>query len=181
MSNWLVMTSSEWHGNRRLTACMLRMVTFNQEDFFVATEQSIDEAAIRQRLDMLVEAIRTRDLDGVKPIYAPDIVTFDVEPPLQRVGIAGKCENWEGVFTLFQAPVTYEIRGLTIVVGDDVAFTHSLNRLSGTLQNGTWNSGFWVRATLCLQKIAGTWRIVHDHASVPLDFASGRALLNLEP
>jgi hypothetical protein len=26
-----------------------------------------------------------------------------------------------------------------------------------------------------------SWLIEHDHASVPLDFASGKALLNLEP
>jgi ketosteroid isomerase-like protein len=160
---------------------MLRMVTSTQEDLSVATEHSADETAVRQQLDTLLAAIRAGDLDGVKPIYAPDIVTFDVEPPLQRVGVAGKCQNWEGVFAMFEAPIGYEVRDLTIVLGHDVAFTHSLNRLSGTLQNGNRSNGFWVRATICLQKIAGAWLIVHDHASVPLDFASGRALLNLEP
>jgi ketosteroid isomerase-like protein len=181
MLNWSVLTSKKWHGNRRLSACMLRTVTSTQEDLSVATEHSADEAAIRQQLDVLLEAIRAGDLDGVQPIYAPDIVTFDVEPPLQRLGVAGKSENWEGVFAMFQPPISYEVRDLTIVVGDDVAFTHSLNRLSGTLRNGNSSNGFWVRATLCLRKIAGTWLIAHDHASVPLDFASGRALLHLEP
>ena len=62
----------------------------------------------------------------------------------------------------------------------DVAFAHSLNRLSGTLKNGN-RSGFWVRATYCFRKIDGNWLIVHHQASVPLDVESGRALLNLEP
>jgi hypothetical protein len=31
------------------------------------------------------------------------------------------------------------------------------------------------------RKIEGDWLIARDHASVPLDFESGRALLNLEP
>jgi ketosteroid isomerase-like protein len=66
-------------------------------------------------------------------------------------------------------------------VNDDIAFAYSLNRISGTLKNGNASSGFWVRATTCFRKIDGNWLIVHDHASVPLDFESGRALLNLEP
>jgi ketosteroid isomerase-like protein len=65
-------------------------------------------------------------------------------------------------------------------VGDDVAFGHSLNRISGTLQNGN-SSDYWVRWTACFRKIDGNWLIVHDQVSVPLDVQSGRALRNLEP
>jgi ketosteroid isomerase-like protein len=39
----------------------------------------------------------------------------------------------------------------------------------------------WVRATYCLQKIDGTWLIVHDQVSVPLDIASGNGVVDLEP
>ncbi|HXW45203.1 MAG TPA: nuclear transport factor 2 family protein [Streptosporangiaceae bacterium] len=140
-----------------------------------------DEADIRQRFDELAEAIRAADLDGVMPIYAPDIVTFDVQPPLRRVGAEGKKRNWVDVFTLFQAPLNCEFQDLTITVNDDMAFVYSLNRISGTLRNGNASSGFWVRATACLRKIDGNWLIVHDHASVPLDVESGRAVLDLEP
>jgi ketosteroid isomerase-like protein len=67
-----------------------------------------------------------------------------------------------------------------ITVGDDVAFGHSLNRISGTLKNGN-RADYWVRSTICFRKIDGNWLIVHDQVSVPLDVESGRALLNLEP
>jgi ketosteroid isomerase-like protein len=140
-----------------------------------------DEADIRQRFDKLAEAICAADLDGVMPIYAPDIVTFDVEPPLRRVGAEGKRKNWAAVFTLFQPPLNCEIRDLTITVHDGMAFACSFNRIGGTLRNGTKSSGFWVRATACFQKIDGNWLIVHDHVSAPLDVASGRARLDLEP
>ena len=146
----------------------------------MATQHAVDEAGIRQQIDKLVEAIRAMDLEGVKPIYAPDIVSFDIVPPLQHMGAAAQWKNWADVFTAYQRPLGYEIRELTITVGDDVAFGHSLNRLSGTLKNGN-RSGFWVRATFCFRKIDGNWLITHDHASVPLDLESGRALLNLEP
>src|SRR5215467_2095308 len=144
------------------------------------TQHAVDEAAIRQRIDELVGAIRAADLEALKPMYAPDMVSFDVGPPLQHVGAQAKWKNWEEAFTVFQGPLDYEIRDLTITVDGDVAFGHSINRLIGRLRNGN-SSGIWVRATFCFRKIDGNWLVVHDHASVPLDLESGRALLDLEP
>lgn len=146
----------------------------------MTTQPTVEEADVRQRIAMLVQSIRAMDLEGVMSHYAPDIVSFDVQPPLRQVGAAGKRKNWVEAFAVFQPPLDYEIRDLTIAVSGDVAFAYSLNRLSGSLGDGT-RSGIWVRATLCLRKIDGSWLIAHDHASVPLDFATGKALVNLEP
>jgi ketosteroid isomerase-like protein len=146
----------------------------------MATQHTIDEADIRQRIDKLVEAIRAMDLEGVMPIYAPDIVSFDIEPPLQHMGAEAKRKNWAKVFTLYQRPLGYEIRDLTIALSEGVAFGHSLARISGALKDGN-RSDYWVRWTSCFRKIDGNWLIVHDQVSVPADFGSGRALLNLEP
>lgn len=147
----------------------------------MGTGHVADEAEVRQQMDRLAQAIRAADLEGLRPLYAPDIVTFDVGPPLQRVGAEGKLQNWAEAFAIFQHPLGYEIRDLTLTLSDDVAFAHGFGRLSGTLKNGTSSSGFWVRYTVCFRKIAGSWLIVHDHASAPLDFESGSAVLNLEP
>jgi uncharacterized protein (TIGR02246 family) len=146
----------------------------------MATQHAIDEAAIRQRIDDLVEAVRAMDLEGVKSIYAPDLVSFDIVPPLQHLGAEAKWKNWEDVFAAYQRPLGYEIRDLTITVGADVAFGHSLNRISGRLKNRD-RSAYWVRWTTCFRKIDGNWLIAHDQVSVPIDVKSGRALLNLEP
>lgn len=145
------------------------------------TPYAADEADIRQRIDTLAGAIRTHDLEAAMSIYTTDVVSFDIEPPLQHVGTEAKRKNWERVFAVYQRPIGYEIRDLTITVREDVAFAHSLNRLSGTLKSGTPTAGFWVRATMCLRKIDGHWFIAHDHASAPLDPTTGAALLNLEP
>lgn len=146
----------------------------------MATQQAVDEAAIRRHIDKLVEGIRTGDLEGLRPLFTTDMVSFDVEPPLQHVGVDAKMKNWAGVFTVYQTPISYEVRDLTVTVGDDVAFVHSLNRLSGTLKNGTATSGFWVRYTSGLRKIDGHWLIAHDQVSPPFDFETGRAVLDLE-
>jgi ketosteroid isomerase-like protein len=139
-----------------------------------------DEADIRQRISELVDAVRAMDLDAVKPAYAADLVSFDIVPPLQHVGAEAKWDNWVDVFTAYRRPLGYEVRDLAITVGGDVAFAHSLNRISGTLANGD-SSGYWVRWTACFRKIDGDWLIAHDQVSVPLDVKTGRAMLDLEP
>ena len=147
----------------------------------MATPHTVEEAEIRAQIDRLAEAIRCADLEGVKPLYAPDVVSFDVGPRLQDVGAEAKWKNWIAAFSVFERPIGVEMRDITITVGGEVAFGHSFNRLSGTLKNGTMSDGFWVRATYCFRNIDGNWVIVHDHASAPLDPRSGKALLNLEP
>jgi ketosteroid isomerase-like protein len=66
----------------------------------MATQHAVDEAGIRERIGELVEAVSATNLDGVKLAYAPDIVSFDIEPPLQHVGAEAKWHNWVGSFTL---------------------------------------------------------------------------------
>lgn len=144
------------------------------------TQREVDEAKIREQVGKIVEGLRTKDLDGLKRLYATDVVSFDVEPPLRHVGVAAKMKNWANVFTFFQ-DVNYEVRDLTVVVGDDVAFGYGFGRLGGTLTNGTATDGIWVRGTFCFQKIDGDWLIAHDQASVPFDVLTGRGVADLEP
>jgi ketosteroid isomerase-like protein len=144
------------------------------------SHREVAEAQIRQQIGKIVEGIRTQDLEGLKRLYMADVVSFDVEPPLQHVGVAAKMRNWSNVFTVFR-DATYEVRDLELTVGEDVAFGHGFGRLSGTLRNGTATSGMWVRATFCLQKVDGNWLIAHDQVSVPLDISSGKGVTDLEP
>ena len=146
----------------------------------MATQHAIDEADIRQLIRQGVAAVRAMDLEGVMALYAPDVVSFDIGSPLRHQGAPAKRKAWVEAFALYQRPLGYEIRDLTITVGDDVAFGHSLNRISGTMNNGT-STDFWLRWTTCFRKIDGTWLITHDQVSVPVDPQTRRALLDLEP
>ncbi|MCW3820520.1 nuclear transport factor 2 family protein [Micromonospora sp. DR5-3] len=139
-----------------------------------------DAAGIHQQIDTIVDRVTAKDLEGLKQLYAPDVVSFDVEPPLQHVGIAAKLANWARVFEVFDR-VAYEVRDLTVVAGDDMAFGYAFARLSGTLQNGVAMDGMWVRVTYCLQKIDGAWLITHDQVSVPLDILTGKGVVDLQP
>jgi ketosteroid isomerase-like protein len=144
------------------------------------SQGEVAEAQIRQQINKVVEGIRAQDLEGLKRLYTADVVSFDVEPPLQHVGVAAKMKNWAKVFAAFH-DATYEVRDLMITAGDDVAFGRCFGRLGGTLKNGTAASGMWVRATFCFQQIDGNWLIAHDQVSVPLDIPSGKGVTDLEP
>ncbi|MEU8345339.1 Ketosteroid isomerase homolog [Actinomadura meyerae] len=139
-----------------------------------------DEAALRQHIDKIIEGLRAKDPDALEKLYAPGVVSFDIEPPLQHVGAAAKMKNWLNAFAVFK-DLDYEVRDLALTVGDTVAFGHGFGRLSGTLRDGTATPGMWVRVTYCFQKINGTWLIAHDQVSVPLDIPTGKGITTLAP
>jgi uncharacterized protein (TIGR02246 family) len=139
-----------------------------------------DEAAIRGLLDNCIKALHDKDIEGVMAIYAPDVVSFDIMPPLQYIGADAFRNVWEEVFSVYQGPINYEIHDLSITVGDDIAFIHSLNHNSGTLITGQ-QADLWLRWTACFRKINGRWLIVHHQNSVPVDLATGKAVLDLKP
>jgi uncharacterized protein (TIGR02246 family) len=139
-----------------------------------------DEAAIQGLLDDCIRSVCSKNIDGVMSVYAQEVVSFDIVPPLQYIGADAFRKVWEETFFVYQGPINYEIHDINITVGDDVAFTHSLNRISGTMNNGQ-KTDFWLRWTACFRKINGKWLIVHHQNSVPADLEHGKAVLDLKP
>jgi uncharacterized protein (TIGR02246 family) len=139
-----------------------------------------DQTEIRSLLDTLAKAVQTKDAQALASTFAPDVVEFDVVNPLRRIGsdeARARARDW---FASFRGPIGYEIRDLSIAAGGDVAFSHHLYRVSGTLADGG-TVRMWVRATLCYRRVGGTWLITHAHNSVPFDPETGRASLDVEP
>lgn len=142
-----------------------------------------DEIHIRMLIDNWVNALRAKDADGVLAHYAADNVMFVLAPPLQYTSdnSPGKqgVEEW---FATWDGQLGYEIRELKITAGrDDVAFSHSLNRMSGVKSDGE-KVDMWLRETLCFCKIDGEWKITHQHESVPFYMdGSNKAAVDLKP
>jgi len=134
------------------------------------SDTASDEAAIRALLDALVAAIRAKDIEGVMHVFAADVVSFDLGPPLQH-GHEDFHKRWQALFDAHDGPVDYEVMDLSVTVGGHVAFSRSLNR----------NGERWLRWTACYRRIDGWWRIVHEHVSVPVDAREGKAVLDLKP
>jgi uncharacterized protein (TIGR02246 family) len=145
------------------------------------SDKTIEEARIRDQLDGWTKALRAKDIEGVMSNYAPDIVLFDLIPPLQYRGEETCRTNWAEWFHTFQGSVGYEIADLRITSSNDVAFCHSLNRIHGERTDGE-HTDVWVRATVGLRKRDGTWKITHEHYSVPFYMKPPfKASLDLKP
>ncbi|MHB8478250.1 MAG: YybH family protein [Steroidobacteraceae bacterium] len=141
-----------------------------------------NEAEVRQVIEHWAKAFRAHDLDGIMSVYAPGdaVVGYDIVPPLQYRGTAAYRKDYAEFLAQYKGPIDIEFHDARVVAGDDVAFYHALERISGTLTNGQ-KSDIWVRATSGMKKIHGRWLIVHDHISVPADFETGKALMDLKP
>jgi ketosteroid isomerase-like protein len=135
---------------------------------------------VRELLESWCQAARIKDIDRLMSLYSPGIVYFDVVPPLQFTGSTAVRENFLRVFDGYKSSIGVEILGSTIVANGDTAAAFMLIRVSGTLKDGR-EVGYWVRATICCQRSDHRWIITHEHISVPVDFKTGCAVMNLAP
>lgn len=137
---------------------------------------------IRALLQARADALHARDTPAAVAPLADDVVTYDLDPPLAQAGGRGHdhagLERW---FATWRSPIAYRLGELTVVAEGDVAFSYSLNQISGTKADGA-EIDLWFRSTVCLRRIEGAWRIVHEHASTPFSMdGSQRAALDLKP
>jgi ketosteroid isomerase-like protein len=135
---------------------------------------------VRELLERWSEFIRARDIDRLMTLYAPDVVYFDVVPPLQYVGSAAVRRNFLRWFDGWASAIGQEIGDLHLVANGDVAVAYMLLRASGTLKNGR-DVNYWVRATVGCHRVGSEWVITHEHVSLPVDVASGQAVMDLVP
>jgi ketosteroid isomerase-like protein len=138
-----------------------------------------DEADIRRILEGQRVALRAKDARALAEHHAPDVLSYDLAPPLMTrgpdvPGMRAWLATWDG-------PIELDIDDLSIAVGDGVAFSTSLNRMRGTKTDGE-RVDLWVRATVGYRRIEGRWLVVHEHVSVPFYMdGSQRAALDLKP
>lgn len=117
------------------------------------------QAEIQTLLDTWVAAIRAHDLDAVLNNRSPDIVMFDVPPPLQAKGIDAYRDTWILYFG-DEGSRLFELRETRIVAGDDVAFVYAILRCTTSPEPAG-------RLTIGLRKIDGRWTVEHEHHSFP--------------
>jgi PhnB protein len=136
-------------------------------------------AEIDQTIEGWARALRAKDAAVVISYGTEDYVLFSLAPPLQVETREPKgLEAW---FATWVGPIGYERHQVTIAAGPDLAFAHSLNRMTGIKTDGA-KPDLWFRQTLCLRKVDGRWKIAHQHDSVPFHMdGSFRAAVDLRP
>ena len=132
------------------------------------TGDSGNVADVRRTFDRWIRAVQSRDLEGVIAQHSRGVVMFDVPMPPSINGLDAYRETWAPSFRSFGDKGVFEPSELSIVAGDDVAFSHCLIRCEGSQGEGSYLP---VRLTLCYHKVDGQWLIAHEHHSVPFETA----------
>ncbi len=140
-----------------------------------------DEAQIRKLYGPWAAAFDARDTEAIMKFYAPGqtLVVFDVVPPLQYVGADAYRKDWQDFFAGYKT-VKVQVEQLGVVSDGKLAFTHSIQRVTGTDLHGK-PIDMTLRVTDGLKKIKGKWLIVHEHVSAPVNLGTGKAELALKP
>ena len=138
-----------------------------------------DIAAIITRFE---HAVLARDADAVFADYADDPVAYDLAPPLEIHG--ARVTDHEGLrqwFATWDGPIRMTSRPATVLVDGDLGVLFTLQNMQG-IRKGEGEVDLWFRCTLAVRRIAGAWKIVHIHTSVPMAVdGSGKAETGLSP
>jgi len=128
--------------------------------------QNEEEVQIRIILESWANNTRLGKQDAILENHSKDLVIFDVLPPMMYCSADAYRESWDDWQPSTEGGFVFELRDLEITAGQDVVFAYALLHCGGTLPDGTKFTDD-VRITFCLQKINGTWLIIHQHVSKP--------------
>jgi len=142
--------------------------------------KSSDENQIRLLIEAWRNALSKRDLDRMVQSYAPNVLFFDVVPPIQLQGAAAYRKAWEQMLPHLPTRVAADQRELEIKVSGNLAIVHCLTRLIDADTKESAAAG-WVRVTMCFERENSAWRVIHEHVSVPFDPMTGKAVLHRGP
>ncbi len=98
----------------------MRLVKQDSDEKNVAMEiNNNDEAEVRQIVANWTKALRAKDVEGLMANYTPDVLFFDLAPPLQYKGADACRKNWEEWLPTFQGPLGCEQHELVIAAGSE--------------------------------------------------------------
>ena len=140
-----------------------------------------DKAQIEALFQQYGKAFNARDVNAIMALYSPaDLFVFDVVPPREYPTWDSYKKDFEALFAAFPGPVENKITDLSITASGTMAYAHNIQTVAFTAKDGS-KLNLVVRVSDVLRKINGKWLIVHEHVSVPVDLATGKAVLQSTP
>ncbi|MGH8142837.1 MAG: YybH family protein [Steroidobacteraceae bacterium] len=129
------------------------------------------ESQVRDVLEGWAAATRQNRKDDILKNLTANLVIFDVLPPMQYESVAAYRAGWGGDWQPdTQREGQFGLENLVIAFGSDLASAHCCIRCGGTLPDGRSFQDV-VRATFCLRKDDGHWKVFHQHVSKPFQMA----------
>lgn len=133
-----------------------------------------EEADIRRLIANWSAALEAKDLDGLTAGYLPDSVLYDAIPPYKVVGRDAIRQTWASCLPYFPETFRSEHRDITIHVDGDLALMYGLHHMVPTPADDPIGQT-WMRVTVCYRRVAGVWKVVHEHISIPFNPMNSQA------
>jgi len=148
----------------------------------VRSASADDKADIEALEKRIQDAVKAKDVNALMANYLPgnDLLVFDVIPPRQYKGWDAYKKDFEGFLAGCADTPTVEFTDMAIEPAGKIAWGHSIQRIACTDSKGG-KTDLTVRVTDVYRKVKGKWLIVHEHVSVPVDLATGKADLSSKP
>lgn len=138
------------------------------------------EQEVRALHDEWFAAASAKDLDASMRPIAAEIVSYEHSAPLQLTNVDDIREECRRGFDQATDDFTWTVPDLQIVVHGDLAVAWGLNRMANRHPDGSEDVS-WSRGTRVFRQIDGSWKMVHQHVSFPLDATTGMAATELTP
>ena len=145
-----------------------------------ASSATSDEVQIKALEADLSAAASVKDIDTVMRFYAPGDGLFavdDTTPQHRYLGAAAYRTDWAGLLASFAGPIKFQVTQFSVVSDGVLAYGHSTQHVSGNDTHGAPYQ-LTVHVTDVYRKMGGTWKIVLEHTSVPVDLDTAKADLN---
>lgn len=139
-----------------------------------------DEAAILRLIAAWAAAIETRDPEGIVAAYTDDSVLFDAIPPYRTIGKTAIRQAWASCLPCFPEQFRTEHRDLSVHVAGDTAWAHWLLHFQATPPEHPCGQT-WMRVSAGYQRIGGTWKVLHEHVSIPFNPLNNQAWFITDP
>ena len=136
------------------------------------SETNTAETQVRAVLENWAKATRQNRKDEILKNHIPDLVIFDVLPPMKYETAESYRRSWDEWQPETQNEGQFDLENLSITASNDLAFAHCFICCGGTMPDGHKFQDL-VRATFCLKKIDGAWKVLHQHISKPIQQSSG--------
>lgn len=120
------------------------------------------------------QAVIAHDTDILMQQCAQNVSLFDVSTQIN--GVKEYRAEWEKFTPYFMDGMQISRRDMKLYASESLAVLHCHSKVEHSALKGQLQMP-WCRTTLCLQKIQGQWRVVHQHISMPVDMMTGKAIV----
>ncbi len=136
------------------------------------------EKSITLMFEAYKNAVFAKDVEAFVALYDHNVCVFDMWGEWAYRGVEawrGMVAGWFG--SLGTERVAVDVDGVQTIVMHDLAVAHAFVTYKGISAEGKELRAMHNRLTWVLQQKGGSWKIVHEHSSAPIDFETTKVIL----